>query len=341
MSFEIRTEPGDHGFTAEPGETLLTAALRQGIGLPYGCRDGQCGNCAALLLEGSVDYPSGKTDALEGRPEGTCLTCQAVPRSDARIRVREVRSAAEIAARILPCRVVRKEQLNHDVVRLYLKLPEHQRLQFFAGQYLNFIMRDGRKRAFSIANPPHMDDFIELHLRHVPGGEFTDYVFESMKEKTILRIEAPLGTFYLREDSDRPVILMGGGTGFAPLKGMVEHAFHIGIERPLHLYWGVRSRRDLYLPDLPGCWAREHAGFRYTPVLSEPDADWRGRRGFVHQAVIEDYPDMSGLEVYMSGPPVMVHAGRDAFEAKGLGVEHMYSDAFEYAADGKLKAHEA
>ncbi len=337
MSFEIRTEPDNHQFSVEPGETLLAAALRQGVGLPYGCRNGHCGSCAAQLVSGSVSYPSGRTEGLEGRPAGTCLPCQAVPDSDLVIAVAEVRSAAQIEVRTLPCRVVRKESLSHDVVRLFLKLPEGQRLQFFAGQYLNFILRDGRKRAFSIANAPHDDETIELHVRHVPRGEFTDYVFESMTEKTILRIEAPLGTFFLREDSDRPMILMGGGTGFAPLKGMVEHAFFAGLDRPMHLYWGVRSRRDLYLPELPAAWVRAHPGFSFVPVLSEPDADWTGRTGFVHEAVVEDHPDMSGFDVYMSGPPVMVEAGRVTFEARGLTLEHMFSDAFEYAADTRAK----
>jgi CDP-4-dehydro-6-deoxyglucose reductase len=338
MSFQIRTEPGEHRFTVEPGETLLAAALRQGIGLPYGCRNGTCGSCAAQLISGQVDYPSGKTDALEGKPAGTCLACQAVPATDLTIGVTEVESVGAIEVRTLPCRVVRKEQLNHDVVRLYLKLPEGQRLQFFAGQYLDFILRDGRKRAFSIANAPHDDALIELHVRHVPRGEFTDYVFDSMKERAILRIQAPLGAFFLREDSDRPLILMGGGTGFAPLKGMIEHAFHVGIERPIHLYWGARSRRDLYLPELPVTWAREHANFHYTPVLSEPDPDWAGRRGYVHEAVAEDHPSLSGFDVYMSGPPVMVEAGRVAFESRGLSREHMFSDAFEYAADSRPKS---
>ena len=337
MSFHIRTEPSHHSFDVEQGETLLAAALRQGVGLPYGCRNGTCGSCAARLISGRVGYPSGKTEALEGKTADTCLACQAVPETDLVLEVREVESAALIEVRTLPCRVVRKELLNHDVARLYLKLPEGQRLQFFAGQYLDFILRDGRKRAFSIANAPHDDELIELHVRHVPRGEFTDYVFESMKEKTILRIQAPLGTFFLREESDRPMILMGGGTGFAPLKGMIEHAFHVGIDRPMHLYWGARSRRDLYLPDLPHAWAREHAGFSYTPVLSEPDPDWTGRRGFVHEAVAEDHPDMSGFDVYMSGPPIMVEAGRDAFESRGLSREHMFSDAFEYAADSRPK----
>lgn len=337
MSVQVLTEPGKRRFSVEEGETLLAAALRQRVGLPYGCRNGTCGSCAAKLVSGRVEYPSGKTEALEGRPDGTCLACQAVPVCDLVLGVAEVETVTEIAIRTLPCRVERKERLSHDVLRLYLKLPEQQRLQFFAGQYLDFILRDGRKRAFSIANAPHDDAYIELHVRHVPGGEFTQYIFDTLEEKAILRIQAPLGTFFLRESSPRPMILMGGGTGFAPLKGMIEHAFHVGIERPMHLYWGVRARRDLYLPDLPAAWMETHRRFNFTPVLSDPDPDWRGRTGFVHEAVVADYPDMSPFDVYMSGPPVMVEAGRIAFEAQGLGREHMFSDAFEYAADAKAK----
>lgn len=337
MSFTVRTQPGNRHFTAEPGESLLAAALRQGIGLPYGCRDGQCGTCAAALVAGEVAYPSAKNQALVGRPQGTCLTCQAVAVTDLTLHVEEVRGANEIAPRLLPCRVERKEQLNHDVMRLWLKLPEGQRLQFFAGQYLDFILPDGRKRAFSIANAPHDDALVELHVRHVPGGAFTDHVFHGMAEKAILRIQAPLGTFTLREASDRPMLFMGGGTGFGPIKGMIEHAMYLGIRRPMHLYWGVRSRRDLYLAELPQAWVRDWPGFSYTPVLSEPDPDWAGRTGFVHEAVAADHPDLSGFDIYMSGPPVMVEAGRLACEARGATMDHMFSDAFTYAADkGRL-----
>jgi CDP-4-dehydro-6-deoxyglucose reductase len=337
MSVQVLTVPGKRRFSVEEGETLLAAALRQSVGLPYGCRNGTCGSCAATLVSGRVEYPGGKTEALLARPAGICLACQAVPVSDIVLGVAEVETVSEIAVRTLPCRVERKERLSHDVLRLYLKLPEQQRLQFFAGQYVDFILRDGRKRAFSIANAPHDDGFIELHVRHVPGGEFTQYVFDTLEEKTILRIQAPLGTFFLRESSPRPIVLMGGGTGFAPLKGMIEHAFHVGIERRMHLYWGVRARRDLYLADLPAAWMETHPRFSYTPVLSDPDPDWRGRAGFVHDAVVADYPDMSPFDVYMSGPPVMVEAGRIAFEAHGLGREHMFSDAFAYAADARPK----
>ncbi len=334
MSFNVRTEPGNHAFEVAPGETVLAAALRQGVGLPYGCRNGQCGACTATLLAGELDYPEAKTEALEGHAADACLPCQAVPRSDLVLLVAELRAISQVEARLLPCRLERKEQLNHDVMRLYLKLPENQRLQFFAGQYLDFILPDGRKRAFSIANAPHDDDLIELHVRHVAGGAFTEHVFHGMAEKSILRIQAPLGTFILREESDRPMLLIGGGTGFGPLKGMIEHAIHRGIRRPMHLYWGVRARRDLYLPDLPETWVRDWPGFAYTPVLSEPDPDWTGRTGYVHEAVAADHDDLRGFDIYMSGPPAMVEAGRLACEARGATMDHMFSDAFTYAKDG-------
>lgn len=337
MSFTVHLEPSGHNFTVDAGETVLDAALRQNIGLPYGCRNGGCGSCAGRLLAGKVEYPSGKTGALEDQPEGTCLLCQAVPNTDLRCEAGELETAQEIPPKILPCRVDGKEQLAHDVIRLYLKLPEGQRLQFLAGQYLDFILKDGRKRAFSIANAPHDDAFVELHVRHVDGGEFTDHVFSAMAEKEILRIQAPLGRFTLQEKSERPMIFMAGGTGFAPVKGIIEHAMYTGVTRPIYFYWGVRAQRDLYLPDLPTQWAEQHAGFHFIPVLSEPDAGWSGRTGFVHETVAADHPDMSGFDVYMAGPPVMVEAGRKAFAAAGLTMDHMFSDAFEYAADNPDK----
>ena len=332
MSFKVQIEPSGHEFSVEAEETLLDAALRQGINLPYGCRNGFCGDCRSVLIEGRVHYAGATPPAIEGLAESTCLTCKAQPRSDLHIGVHEIEQAQDLHPRILPTKVDRIERLNHDVIRLYLKLPEGERLQYLAGQYLNFILPDGSKRAFSIANAPHDDEFIELHIRHVAGGAFTDQLFSGMQEKTILRIEAPLGSYFLRETSNKPIILMGGGTGFAPLKGIVEHAFKIGIERPMHLYWGVRAQNDLYLPQLPEHWAANNDNFRYTPVLSEPDGDWGGERGWVHEAVVADYPDLSGHEVYMSGPPPMIEAGKQAFLAHGLPGEDLYSDSFEYGA---------
>jgi CDP-4-dehydro-6-deoxyglucose reductase len=337
MSFTVRIEPSGHQFTVDPGETVLDAALRQDIGLPFGCRNGSCGSCMGQLLEGAVDYPKGPPGALQDQSREDCLLCQAVPTSDLRCRVGELEQAATIPSRIMPCRVERKDQLAHDVARLFVKLPDGLHLEFLAGQYLDFILKDGRRRAFSIANAPHDDAYLELHIRYVDGGEFTDHVFNALAEREILRIQAPLGRFTLRERSSRPLVFVAGGTGFAPIKAIIEHALHIGDPRPMALYWGVRSRRDLYLPELPQHWQQEQPGFRFVPVLSRPDPDWDGRSGFVHEAVVQDHPDMSGFDVYLAGPPVMVHAGRVAFEKAGLTMDHMFSDAFEYAADNPRK----
>lgn len=335
MGFSININDGQHVFEVNDDEAILDAALREDIGLPYGCRNGACGNCISTLKAGEVGYPEGKTRALEGAPENSCLTCQARPKSDVSLAVKVVETASEIEVRTLPCRVHKHEALAHDVMAIWLKLPEGQRLQFMAGQYLNFVLSDGRERAFSIANAPHDDEFIELHIRHVDGGEFTDYVFDKLQDKAIMRIRGPLGTFFLREDSERPVVFVAGGTGFAPIKGQIEHALHIGDKRPMHLYWGVRSKRDLYQAELVKQWASENDNIHFVPVLSEPDEDWGGRSGFVHEAVVADHPDMSGFDVYMAGPPVMVDAGKNAFIEAGLSTDYMFSDSFDFANDKK------
>ncbi|HKJ08181.1 MAG TPA: CDP-6-deoxy-delta-3,4-glucoseen reductase [Gammaproteobacteria bacterium] len=338
MSHKVTIQPSNHEFPVETGESVLDAALRQGFAFPYGCRNGACGSCLGTLVAGEVEYPGQqRPPALkEGDlAAGRALFCQARPTSDLTIEVREIGAAKDIVIKTLPCRVAKRELLAHDVMRLKLKLPITERLQFLAGQYVDILLKDGRRRGFSLANAPHDDEYLELHVRRVEGGSFTGHVFDDMKEKALLRIEGPLGTFFLREDSDRPVILVGGGTGFAPLKGIIENALHHGIGRPMHLFWGVRSRRDLYLGELPQQWAQEHADFQYTPVLSEPqpEDDWQGETGMVPEAVVRACPDLAGFDVYMSGPPAMVDAARTLFEAHGLPAGQLYYDSFEFASD--------
>jgi CDP-4-dehydro-6-deoxyglucose reductase len=337
MSYSVRIESTDHIFQVEAGESVLDAALRQGIALPYSCRGGACGACKGQLLEGRVSYPDGQPDGLsqEEYNKGSALFCQAMPESDLVIKSKEIIAAEEMEVKILPCRVQEKIQLNHDVVLIKLLLPKTERLQFFAGQYINFLLKNGKHRSFSIANAPHDDDFLELHIRHIPDGKFTSEVFDEMKEKDMLRIEGPFGSFYLREDSARPIILMAGGTGFAPIKGMVEHALKIGLDRPIHLYWGARAKEDLYMNELAKSWTKINPLIRYTPVLSEAKEtdNWSGRTGYVHNAITEDYPDLSKHEIYGSGAPAMVYAGRDEFVKNGLDLDHYYSDAFEYQKD--------
>jgi len=336
MPYHVALRPSGHEFQVAENESVLDAALREkGAVLPYGCRNGTCGSCMGKILAGEIVYPAERPPGLSEREqaEGKALLCQARPQSDLVIEAREIKTGGDIAVKILPCRVERRELLAPDVMRLYLRLPSVERLQFLAGQYVDILLADGRRRSFSLANPPHADDLLELHVRRVPGGFFTDYVFDKMKEKALLRFQGPLGTFFLREDSPRPIILIGGGTGFAPLKGILEHAFHIGLGRPLHLYWGARAKVDIYLDGLPRRWEAEHPNFRYTPVLSEPRPEdgWGGRTGWVHEAVAADYPDLSGYEVYLSGPPPMIRAAKPAFAARGLPEERLYYDSFEFA----------
>jgi CDP-4-dehydro-6-deoxyglucose reductase len=341
MSFKVTVPATGHEFVVEENESVLDAAVCHGVGLPYGCRNGACGKCAGELISGEVVY---EEDALRGQAldefkNGKALFCQARAKSDLVIKVREITKSQDIEIKTLPCRVEKLELLTHDIMKVELKLPEKERLQFLAGQYLEILLKDGKRRAFSIANAPHDDKFIELHIRHVPDGQFGDYVFDGMKEKTLLRIEGPLGSYYLREETNRPIILVGGGTGFAPLKGMLEHAFQAGFEQPIHLFCGVRAYRDLYMDELANTWAEKHDNLDYTPVLSEPNAsdNWQGKTGLVHEAVIEAYPELSGYDVYLSGPPPMVKAGMDAFYAHGLPESQIFSDSFEYSDDA-LKA---
>ncbi len=336
MAYQVTISASGHSFTVDENESVLDAALRQGVILPYGCRNGACGSCMGSLAKGSVSYHNGLPKALskEDAAQYKALFCQAHPQSDLEIVVREVDAAKDIETRTFPCRVEKLEHLAHDVIRIYLKLPASDRMQFLAGQYIDVLIKDHEPRAFSLANAPHDDKFVELHIRYVEGGLFTDQVFHSMKEKAMWRIRGPLGTFFLREDSERPSILIGGGTGFAPIKGILEHAFEIGIDKPMHLYWGVRAKRDLYLDELPQQWLAQHSNFSYTPVLSEPhdEDNWKGETGLVTDAVVKNYPDLSGHDIYMSGPPPMVEAGHKLFSRHGLDESRFFSDAFVYAA---------
>ena len=250
--------------------------------------------------------------------------------------MREIAGVDGVQIKKLPCRVMSIERRADDVIVLKLQLPANERLQFRAGQYLEFILKDGTRRSYSMANAPYLEGPLELHIRHMPGGKFTDHVFGTMKERDILRFEGPLGTFFLREDSDKPIVLLASGTGFAPIKAIVEQARHLGIERPMTLYWGARRKSDIYLYDLAEQWARELPNFKFVPVLSEaaPEDQWAGRTGFVHNAVIEDLPDLSGYQVYACGAPAMVEAAqRDFTRVTGLPEDEFYADSFTSAAD--------
>jgi CDP-4-dehydro-6-deoxyglucose reductase len=338
MAFNVTIRQSGRQFQVEADEPVLTAAIRQGIGLPYGCKNGACGSCKGSVISGEIEQGTHSSSALanDEKTRGMALFCCATAKSDLEIDIREVSGVGDMAVRKLPCRVNALERVADDVVVLKLQLPASERLQYLAGQYIEFLLKDGKRRSYSMASPPHHEGPIELHIRHMPGGVFTDHVFGAMKERDILRFEGPLGTFFLREDSDKPIVLLASGTGFAPIKAIVEHAIHTGVTRPMTLYWGARSKKDIYLASLAETWAADLPNFRFVPVLSEPtEADaWTGRTGFVHRAVIEDLPDLSNHQVYACGAPVMVESAQRDFSAHhGLPAEEFFADSFTSAAD--------
>jgi CDP-4-dehydro-6-deoxyglucose reductase, E3 len=330
MSFTVTIKPSNHSFTVEPDETILEAGIRHGYTMPYSCRDGVCGACKGRVLQGEVDYGEYQAFALSEaeKAQGGALFCKSKPKSDLIIEGHEITSDKEIPVKTLPTRVQKMVRLSDDVMVLYLKLPANERLQFLAGQYVDILMKDDKPRSFSLANAPHDDAFLELHIRNIPGGTFTHHVFTEMKERDILRIKGPLGTFFLREDSDKPILFVASGTGIAPVKAIVEHALQIGVTRPMHIYWGVRRESDFYMLDKLQAWQAQ--GVKFTPVVS--DEPWAGRAGFVHQAVLEDYADLSAYQVYACGAPVVVEAAHRDFTAqRGLPQEEFFSDAFSFA----------
>jgi len=314
---------------------VLAAALRQGIVLRYSCRNGTCASCKCKLVDGEISYPHYPPAALDDEDirGGHMLTCQAVAQSDLVIDARPLEQVAEIPVRLLPARVEAMESFTPEVKCLRLKLPEAVRLQFLAGQYINIVLPDGKRRAFSVASAPSATDYLELHVKHVDGGGFTGHVFDGLKVKDILRLEGPLGTFFFRRRSERPAILMGGGTGFAPLKSIIEELMHAGDERPLKLFWGTGSADELYAAGLIAEWQKRHPDLAFTPVVARPDSNWAGEAGFVHEAVLRQHPDLSGMDVYMSGPPAMIHAARAAFTAAGIPEGRLFYDSFDFAPD--------
>jgi CDP-4-dehydro-6-deoxyglucose reductase len=332
MSFTVRVMPSGREFSAEVDETILDAALRSGLAFPYGCRGGACGACRAKLLDGSVHYVEEPMALSEAELAGSLsLLCVASATSDLTVEIREVGAVEEIPVRTMPTKVARMERLNDEVMSLHLTLPEAQRLQFLAGQYVEFILKDGRRRAFSIANAPHNDRTLEFHIRHIEGGAFTTHLFDEMAVGEILRIEGPLGSFFLREESECPIIMLATGTGFGPVKGIIEHAIAEHSHRRIYFYWGARTREGLYMHDLAQQWASDNANIEYRPVLSRPDEGWNGRSGHVQDAVLADFADLGGFELYACGHPQMVHSAREALVARGLEPLHCYSDAFEWA----------
>lgn len=327
----LTVHPGASHVHVSPGETLLEAGLRADLGLRYDCRNGGCGLCVCTVLNGSVDHgafqPAVLTDAMRAR--GQTLMCCATPLEDVEIEAELTGVGAHSALQRYQGRIERMVRLAPDVMQLWVALPPGQSLSFSAGQYLNVLLPGGQRRAFSFAQAPHVEGPIELHVRLVPGGRFTTHVFTKMKVGDALDFEAPLGQFTLRQ-SERPILFIAGATGFAPIKSIVEDALHRGVQRPMHLYWGVRQREDLYMMDLARQWQASSPLFKVVAVVSDgrPGDGWEGRRGLVHEALLADHPDLSGHEVYACGSVKMVEHAIPAFIGQGLGEDYCFTDAF-------------
>lgn len=345
LSFNVSVLPSNRSFTVLADEPILTAGIRQGVAMPYGCKDGACGSCKCKMLEGKVVHGPHQPKALSAEEEaaGYMLTCCAKPQSDIVLESRQVTSADAFPIKRMPSRVLSMEKKSHDVMVIQLQLPASDTLQYKAGQYIEFILRDGARRSYSMATAPHIaaeNKTLKLHIRHTPGGKFTDHVFDAMKEKEIQRIEGPFGSFYLREDSQKPMILLASGTGFAPIKAIIQHMQHQGIDRPAVLYWGGRTPADLYLDDWVHAQLATMPSLSYVPVVSNalPEDEWEGRTGFVHQAVMADFPDLSTHQVYACGAPIVVDSAQSDFvKLCKLPEDEFYADSFITEAD-KAKA---
>jgi len=334
---QLLIEPLGVSITLSDGQTILDAALASGINLPHSCKGGSCTSCSARLLSGKVSYPHGRPMGLsaDDQASGEVLLCCAQADTDLAVEVRLVGGVGTSAFKRIPCRVERLQRLCKDVMGVFLRLPAVEPLEFQPGQYVDLILEDGRRRSFSIASPPSDSRMLELHIGRIPGGEFTEAVFECLEVGTVLRLEGPLGVFCLRADSQRPWLMVAGGTGYAPIQSMLSWARETGQSRPIRFYWGVGDQQALYARAKLDSLVRQLPDFRWVPVLSGASAggDWRGAQGLVHQAVLADFVDLSGLDVYVAGPPALVEAARRDFCLAGADPGAVYFDAFEFAPD--------
>jgi NAD(P)H-flavin reductase/ferredoxin len=326
MTYDIRIAGTDLHFACEPGQNILDAGLKAGIEMPYSCRKGVCGNCAGRVTAGDVDAPP-PTEAVA---PGQQLFCQCTPLADLEIAPAAWHRVDPAARKTFAAKVYRNTLAADDVSVLQLRLPAGQRAKFKAGQYLQVTLPDGSRRSYSMANPPHESDSLQLHIRHVAGGAFTRIV-PQLKAGDVLQVELPFGNFELQEESSAPMLCVAGGTGFAPVKSLLDDLAKKKVERPVTLVWGGRNRASLYLLPAVERWKKLLPGFRFVPAV-EDEADARALNGFhgrVDAAVRATVGDLSGWEAYCCGAPAMVSAVKKVCVAElGLAAQHFFSDAF-------------
>ena len=334
-TYQVTLLPIDETFSTSESETILETGLQHEYPLPFGCKEGNCGHCSAKLESGNIEYKNGIPEALNQSEidKGKILLCQANATSDVIITARLPDKNSAIPIKTLPCRLLEKELLNTDVILLRFQLPKKERFEFLPGQYVELLLPGNKRRAFSLANLPNGENIVEFHIRNYDGGLFSEMAFNDLKENSLLRLHGPLGQFTLDTKSDRPNIMVAGGTGFSPIKSIIEFSIRKNIQRPIHLYWGSRDKAGLYLHELAEQWAEEHEHINYHPVLSEDTNDWNGKTGWVHEAVIKDFDDLGNYDVYTCGPPPMIKAVKDSFTENGVDSDRIFSDSFEFASE--------
>jgi CDP-4-dehydro-6-deoxyglucose reductase len=324
-------------FEAAADQPLLDAAQGAALYLPHSCKGGNCGACKARLVRGEIHYPNGPPLGLSAAEvaDGLILLCQARARNDLVLETFELQAADSAILKRLPCRIERAVPLSHDVMGLFLRLPLAEAFTFEAGQYINILLPGGRRRSFSIASPPHDARPLELHIRRIVGGEFSDRLFHEDQLNALLTIEGPLGSFTYRpaQSETRPMLLIGGGTGIAPLLSILRHLIENDIPRDMRLFWGVSSAQDLYAQPRLEALSRRAPTLSYTPVLSEPKSAWPGLTGWVHEAALSGIGDLEAVDVYAAGPPAMIAAIQSEYAARGSATTRLYFDSFDYAPD--------
>jgi len=333
-TYKIKIQSSGLEFHVKPSQTILEGAIASGITLPYGCQDGACGSCKGKVISGKYFLNEYQSSALTDSDikAGNTLYCKSMAQEDLVIEPNIPEVYDQYSPKVVPVKVESLTRLNHDVMQMFLKLPAKETFRFKAGQYIEFIMGDGSRRAFSMANAP-LDSMIELHLRLIEGGKFTSFVFNEMKEKSIHRIEGPIGQFYLR-DSEKPIIFIAGGTGFAPIKSIIEDMIANKNKRKIYLYRGVRSEKDFYMNELVNDWIKKLEGLTYIPVVEDGLSE-DARSGYVHHAVLEDFKNLNDIQVYCCGAPGLVENAFKDLTKSGLPDEQFFADAFTFAPKKK------
>lgn len=320
------TTSNGRSFEARSDESLLDAALRQGVVFDYSCRTGRCSSCKGRIRSGETNAVHDEIGlSCEDKAHGFVLTCVRRACGPVELEIDDLGDVVLPEAKTLPCRIQSIERLAYDVVRVMLRLPPTSALEFLPGQYVDVIGAEGLRRSYSIANAPRADKQIEFHIREVPEGEMSRYWFQQAKVNDLLRLRGPLGTFFLRGQAGKDLVLLATGTGIAPVKAILEELSSLPAAaqpRSLAVYWGGRHREDLYWqpPDMPG--------LKFVPVLSRAGDDWTGQRGHVQDVMLRDHAYLADTLVYACGSDAMIHGAQARLQAAGLPDRQFHSDAF-------------